>query len=114
MIIRALISAIVMFALTMVGFGHRPLTPAADAQATAYALAGGSWTDICGQDGDPRHTTTPACQACIIAHSCLLAAPQIAPISTQIRITWDIPPVRSHARLTAFSWAYPARAPPFT
>ena len=109
---RALISLVLMLALAMIGFGHQPLTAKADAQATAYTIAGGSWTDICGQDGDPRHANASPCQACVIAHNCLLDAPQLAQLAPQTRINWDTTQPRVLARLSAFNWAHAARAPP--
>ncbi len=112
MIKRGLISFILMIALALVGFGHRSLAPAADAQATAYVLAGGDWSDICGQSGDPRHAQADQCLACVISHSCVTPEPAYAPALTITAATiWAAPAHRIY-RLSSLDWSYPARAPP--
>lgn len=112
MLKRGIISFVVMIALAMVGFGHKSLTPAADAQATAYILAGGSWSDLCGQDGDPRHASADQCRACVISHGCLLDTPAVTAATLITASALVARPYQSISHLSGLDWAYAARAPP--
>ncbi|WP_052700883.1 hypothetical protein [Loktanella sp. S4079] len=112
MALRALISLCLIVSLTLVGFGHRTLGPNTDARATAYVLAGGDWSDICGQSGDPRHAQSDRCIACVIAGGCL--APRMAELAQpdrDTRLLWRTPERDTHT-LSELEWSYAARAPP--
>ncbi|SFR38562.1 hypothetical protein SAMN04488005_1250 [Yoonia tamlensis] len=114
MILRALLSLTVAFALCLVGFGHKPLAPAQDAQAAAYVLAGGSWSDLCGQSGDPRDETAAVCQACIIAKSCAFGAFAQSAFPLVVA-TGHVPRApQGLARLSNIDQANAARAPPLS
>lgn len=112
MILRSLIAALVLVALTLSSFGHRTLSPADEAQADAYILAGGDWASLCGESGDPL-STTAKCMACVIAHNCALPTPVLAarPLSPGEANVWPL--AADRPLVSAHTPAHPARAPPF-
>ena len=74
MILRGIITTILLVALTLVSFGHQTLSPQTEAQVDAYILAGGDWSDLCGESEDPLAHASK-CMACLIAQACALPAP---------------------------------------
>ncbi|MFA8442706.1 hypothetical protein [Yoonia sp.] len=112
MILRALISALVLFALTLSSFGHRTLLPAEEAQAESFILAGGNWAELCGEGGDPL-STVGKCMACVIAQTCATPTPAVMArsLSSGEAIIW--PREASQTRAVSRISAHPARAPPF-
>lgn len=112
MILRSLISALVLIALTLSSFGHRTLSPGDEAQAEAFILAGGDWATLCG-DGDDPLSTAGKCMACVIAQNCALPTPitTARSIASGEAIIWS----RAAGQFPAVAntVAHPARAPPF-
>jgi len=109
--IHPYIIMVTVIALTMIGFGHRPMAPAAQAQAAAYVLAGGSWTDLCGDAQDPTAHNGP-CMACVISSGCDFptASGAMVRLVSVATIAWPdqtitVPATRNTA-------AHLARAPP--
>ncbi len=113
MIWRSLISALAIVALTLVSFGHRPLDPQAEAQATAYILAGGSFADICNETGSTNGSHLVDCAACILSATCAL--PDQSIVTTRASLARDTGWPDAHAtQAHAVSrLAAAARAPPF-
>lgn len=109
---RIWVACVAIVALLMVGLGHNRPALQQDAQATAYVLAGGSWDDLCGQPGDPRHMDSTACQACLISHSCLLDAPLQSALRVATNSTRVWPSHHTNHDLSQLDWAYAPRAPP--
>lgn len=112
MIIRAIITTIVMIALTLVSFGHRSLSPADEAQAQSYILAGGNWADLCG-DGDDPLASSGKCMACVLSHSCALPPPSDDTRAPEIGITLKWAMRSETTAFTPRTWSHSARAPPF-
>lgn len=112
MILRSLISALVLAALTLSSFGHRTLSPADHAQAEAFILAGGDWAALCGEGDDPLGTAGK-CMACVIAQNCALPNPKMTArsLTSGEAIIW--PRAAGLFPAAARTVAHPARAPPF-
>lgn len=112
MILRSIIAACILIALTLASFGHRALSPADEAKAQAYILAGGDWLTLCGNDGDPL-TAATKCMACVIANGCALPDPAdaITPAPSSTAIRWY--PHTEHQIASIIQITHPARAPPF-
>ena len=110
--IRSFIAALLTVALTLVSFGHQSVSPKAQAQADAYILAGGSWSDLCGENGDPL-AHSAKCMACLITAGCALPPPAATVHRTGlvIRVAWSVSADTSHV-ITAHA-PQMARAPPF-
>lgn len=112
MIKHGIITTILTLALTLVSFGHRTLSPAAEAQAEAYILAGGNWAELCGESGDPLAGISK-CMACVISQTCaLLDSPSVNhPTQTATALNWV--PQRASATSANATKSHPARGPPF-
>lgn len=112
MIYRNLITLCLLMALTLSSFGHSTLSPDAEAQAEAYILAGGSWSDLCSNQGDPL-AAGAKCIACIIGQSCLLSNPTgtARDWPTEIQLGRQI--VNVFVDHTSMRSSHPARGPPF-
>ena len=113
MIWRSIISALAIVALTLLSFGHRSADPGAQAQAAAYLLAGVSFSDLCGANGDPSGAHGETCQACIISASCALpdTATEATRVGPYALVDWSAQPSNAYAT-SALNTAL-ARAPPF-
>ncbi|WP_411892003.1 hypothetical protein [Yoonia sp. SDW83-1] len=113
MIWRGIISALGILALLTVSLGHQPPDPGKQAQAAAYILAGGSFSDLCSENGDPTAGHTPGCEACTISATCALpdASGQPMHVSLPRTIAW----INRHVveTTTRMNPDAPARAPPF-
>ncbi len=112
MILRGIISALLLVALTLASFGHQSLSPSDKAQAEAYILAGGDWADLCSEDSDP-FATVAKCMACIIAQGCAVPDPSDVTLTTQSgsMVVWPLQPTR--LTIAKADVTHPARAPPF-
>ncbi|MDX8348869.1 hypothetical protein SLH49_12855 [Cognatiyoonia sp. IB215446] len=112
MILRGIITTILLVALTLVSFGHQTLSPQTEAQVDAYILAGGDWSDLCGEGEDPLAHASK-CMACLIAQACALPAPaaNATQLSASTPVRWTL--AVETAVLAAPPSSHPARAPPF-
>jgi hypothetical protein len=111
MIIRGVITACVLVALTLASFGHRALPPSDEAKVQAYVLAGGDWAELCRENGDP-FASVAQCMACTIAQGCVVPDPSnIGTVVPNVAaIMWSAQePLTTRA---ATSIAHLARAPP--
>ena len=84
-IFRGLITLTLLFGLTLVGFGHRTVSPQDSVQLESYVLAGGDIASLCEDTGAPV-MDHGECRACLIAASCLLpsATTTITPVGAII------------------------------
>lgn len=111
MILRGLISALVLIALTLSSFGHRTLSPGEEVQAETFILAGGDWAALCA-DGDDPLSTTAKCMACVIAQGCALPTPAAMATRLSVGDTIVWPRTTDQPVLAAQIHAHQARAPP--
>lgn len=112
MILRGVISAILLIALTLSSFGHRSLSLTDEMQAQSYLLAGGDWDELCGDADDPLAHVTK-CIACVLAQTCALPAPAGATHITAASTVLVWPTQRDAYRAMQALRFHPARAPPF-
>lgn len=112
MITRWIISILLMIGLTFASFGHHTLAPDEQAQAEAYILAGGDWTDLCTDGTDPLGNAAK-CMACVINHGCTLPPNGAMPTQAarSISVAWVISDQTTQSPRSAY--AHAARAPPF-
>jgi len=112
MIFRGIIPSILLLALTLVSFGHQTLSPQTEAQVDAYILAGGDWSDLCGDSQDPLAHATK-CMACLIAQACAVPTPtdDVTPLSVSTSLRWTM--VAETTVFAAPHSSHTARAPPF-
>ena len=110
-IYRGLITLTLLIGLTLVGFGHRTVSPQDTLQLESYVLAGGDIASLCDDTGAPV-MDHGECRACLIAAGCLLpsATQLVTPVGAVIAQVahFDAQPV-----LRPASFALPqSRAPP--
>ena len=64
---RQLMTILVIYAIVSLGFAHKTVPTPISAELAAYLAAGGSLSDICGEDHEPGHEYEIDCEACRIA-----------------------------------------------
>lgn len=105
---RAVLVAVIAFALVATGFGHRMPTPA-DEQALAYAAQTGiSLADLCGGDLGKAHPGTD-CLACQIAGSAHL--PPLSGVRIEVELAFQAAVVAPQEVIGAARTSDPAHRP---
>ncbi|MEL6681224.1 MAG: hypothetical protein AAFQ09_01100 [Pseudomonadota bacterium] len=112
MTIRRIIACILILTLSLAGLGHAENSPTNEAQADAYILAGGSWSDLCG-DAENSASHAEICLACLLSQTSALAEPAhfARPADTFAAIT--LPRCDVSNAMPSLHATPAARAPPF-
>ena len=78
---RQLVTVTLIGAFALLGIAHKDVPIPMSSDLAAFLAAGGSLSDICGDDHEPEHEQTIDCEACritdsfVIMHGCKQAVP---------------------------------------